>query len=575
MRIYEALIRGLETLELNAAFGGAGENSTGMMLALKHSKKIRGIITKNEQAASFMACGYAMFTGRLGVCFATAGPGAFNLISGMAVALTDSYPLLAVSGYSTVAFDGRGALNETSGRRNTPSSKLIFDGVTKKGPGGRPANFLVTDPDALPQVLEDALNIAFDGRPGPVHIAIAEEITDPQIKVATYRAPVITRKVRTPDPVRLDAAAELIATTIRQGKNLVVLAGYGAIRSGANNALLDFIERFEVPLITTMDGKGVVDEHHRLAIGVFADSGHKAAWKVFQEANVVLAIGNSFAEHATFGFRDDLFEGRKLVHVNIDGVDIDKFYRSDVAIVADARLAIESLSAAVDKRLGAVRAKSWEPPEFEEEGVLKLSPQLHPGQMVQAVSKHLPADAVVLADAGAHAAWAGYYLELDRGQNFRKPGGFAPMGIGTNGAIGAKVAQPERTVVALVGDGSYLMSGFELMTCVEHNIPVIWVIFNDSEFKLIKIYQIASFHETGLVEFQNPDYAAYARACGAAGHTVDTIEGFEAAFVAATKSGRPTLIDAHITRLALPHYSSNPKGLAAALWERVTGALPI
>ena len=180
MRVYEAIVAGLEAIGVDAVFGGAGENAAGMMLALDKSDIIRPVITKNEQAAAFMACGYAMFSNRLGVCFATAGPGAFNLVSGLCVALTDSYPLLAITGYSTVAWSGRGGLNETSGLNRTPDSRKIFQAVTK-------ADFLIEDLDEVAATLQRAIDIAFDGRPGPVHVAVAEDITDPSMKVTKLR----------------------------------------------------------------------------------------------------------------------------------------------------------------------------------------------------------------------------------------------------------------------------------------------------------------------------------------------------------------------------------------------------
>ena len=160
-------------------------------------------------------------------------------------------------------------------------------------------------------------------------------------------------------------------------------------------------------------------------------------------------------------------------------------------------------------------------------------------------------------------------MELEEGQNFRKAGEFGPMAGHVNGALGLKVAHPERTVVVGCGDGCYLLSGFELMTAVQYQIPVIWIIFNDEEFKLIKLYQLEAYHETGLVEFDNPDYAAYARACGADGYRVDTLEDFEEAFGAALASGRPTVIDAKITRWAVPHYSPSPDGVIAGLVETI------
>lgn len=163
MRVYEAIVKALEGIGVDAAFGGAGENAAPLMLALKHSTKIRSVITRHEQAASFMACGYAIYSGRLGVCFATAGPGAFNLFSGMAVAMSDSYPVLAISGFASLAWKGKGALNETSGVSRTPDSQVMFAATTKR-------SYLLQNPAATCDVVEEAVNLAFDGRPGPVHI---------------------------------------------------------------------------------------------------------------------------------------------------------------------------------------------------------------------------------------------------------------------------------------------------------------------------------------------------------------------------------------------------------------------
>lgn len=568
MRVYEAIVHALQEIGVDAMFGGAGENAAGLMLALDAAPDVRGIIAKNEQAAAFMACGYAMFTGRLGVCFATAGPGAFNLVSGLCVALTDSYPLLAVTGYSTVAWEGRGGLNETSGHARTPDSHRIFDAVCKTDPDtGRPANWLVTDAGDLMRVLERAVQVALEGRPGPVHIAIAEDITARGVTVPDVRPLAVAPAPVAPAADRIEAAADLLAATVAQGGRVAVLAGFGAVRAGAGAELRRFVERQQVPLVTTMDGKGVVDEEHRLAIGIFCDSGHKAAREVWEASDVVLAVGNSFAQHATFDFSDKLFAGKRLIHVNIDPVEIDKVYRADIGIVADARLAMAALNEAMEARLAPQPERDWRPEDYDRRFLIEFDKGLHPGRMVQAISRNLPPEGVVLTDAGAHAAWCGYYLEMRQGQNFRKPGTYGPMGIGVCGAIGVKVAEPSRPVVAAVGDGSYLMMGFELMTAVENDIPVVWVIFNDGEFKLIKLYQLSAFFAHGLTEFGNPDWVAYARACGAEGYLARDEDEFETALAAALAAGRPAIIDARITRLALPHYSPDPEGVLAAIWN--------
>jgi acetolactate synthase-1/2/3 large subunit len=562
MRVYEAIVRGLESIGVEAAFGGAGENAAGMMVALSNSKTIRPIMTRHEQAASFMACGYAMFTNRLGVCWATAGPGAFNLFSGLAVAMSDSYPMLAISGYASLDWRGKGSLNETSGTNRTPDSQAMFAATTKK-------SWLLSDIDDTIDVLEEAVNVAFEGRPGPVHIHVPENLTHRGVEVRNYRDPRVTVGPVLPDATDVERAAELLADAFAKDKKVVVLAGFGAIRSGAGAQVRALVERFQMPLLTTLDGKGIIGENHPLSVGVFCDSGHASAWKTFLEADVVLAIGNSLNQHATFGYRDDLFQDRKLVHINISEMEIDKVYKADAAIVSDARPAIEALHAALEAKVGQRAPARVHGRDYEARRIPHIVGKIHPGQLAQAIGRMLPPGGIVLADAGAHLAWMGYYIELEEGQNFRKPGSFGPMAGHVNGAIGVKLAHPDRAVVVGCGDGCYNLSGFELMTAVEHNIPVVWVIFNDGEFKLIKAYQLLAYGETALVEFPNPDYAAYARACGAAGYRVDTIEDFEAAYAEALVGNRPALIDARITRWAIPNYSSSPEGRLAGIFETI------
>ena len=567
MRVYEAIIKGLEGIGVDAAFGGAGENAASLLLALKHSSKIKPVIVRHEQAASFMACGYAIYSNRLGVCFATAGPGAFNLFSGLAAAMSDSYPVLAISGFASLEWTGKGALNETSGLSRTPDSQAMFAATTKR-------SYLLQDAAQTCNVLEEAVNLAFEGRPGPVHIHVPENLTYPGVSVDNYRDIRLEVRPVLPDPDQIAAAAGIITRALRQKQSVIALIGFGAIRSGAGSELRALVERFQIPFATTLDGKGIIPEDHPMALGVFADSGHAAAGKVFVEADVVLAVGNSFAQHATFNFRPDLFKGKTLIHVNISSAEIDKVYRADCGVASDAKLAIAALANELSRSVDSVAPVQVEKDRHISAPILNLQPgHVHPGQLAQSLSKLLPDDGIVLADAGAHLAWLGYYLQLSRGQHYHKPGSFGPMAWAVNGALGLKCAHPDRHVVVGCGDGGYLLSGFELLTAVKYDIPVIWIIFNDGEFKLIKIYQLATFHESGLVDFANPDYVAYAKACGAQGFRVESLSEFEAAFQAAIASGKPTLIDASITRLAIPHYSSNPAGLLAAIEERLAKRL--
>jgi acetolactate synthase-1/2/3 large subunit len=559
MRVYEAIVKGLEGLGVEAMFGGAGENDASLMIALKHSRKIRGIITRHEQAASFMACGYAMYTGKLGVCFATAGPGAFNLFSGLAVAMADSYPVLAISGYARREWRGKGGLNETSGAGRTPDSLKMFEACTKR-------SWLLGDIARTCDVLEEAVNVALEGRPGPVHITVPEDLTLPHLSAELRELRVQVRPV-TPDPAAVAEASGALARALADRKRILLLAGFGAVRSRAGDVVRRLVERYQIPVVTTLDGKGIIPERHPLAVGVFSDSGHSEAWKAFLDAEVVLAVGNSFAQHATFNFRPDLLEGKTLLHVNIDPAEIGKVYRTDHRVVGDARLALEALLAELARVAPPAAPRPVARHDHDADQPRSLDGKIHPARLAQAISRLLPENGVVLGDAGAHSAWLAYHLELQVGQHFRKPGGFGPMAFGVNGALGVKCAEPDRAVVVGCGDGGYLLSGFELLTAVQQKLPVVWMIFDDREFKLIKIFQVSAYGESGLVEFENPDYAGYARACGALGWRVETIEQFEQAFREALASGRPAVIDAVITRLALPHYSPTPHGTIAGIIE--------
>jgi acetolactate synthase I/II/III large subunit len=560
MKVYEAIVKALEALGVEAMFGGAGENDASLMIALKHSRKIKPIITRHEQAASFMACGYAMYTNRLGVCFATAGPGAFNLFSGLAVAMSDSYPILAISGFSSLERKGKGALNETSGESRTPDSLAMFEASAKRA-------FFLQDAARTCDVLEEAVNVAFERRPGPVHITIPEDVASGEVSDRDYHDVRLDVRPVHPEAGAVSEVANALVQAIREGKRALMLAGFGAIRSRAGDVVRRFVERYQIPLVTTLDGKGILPERHPLAVGVFADSGHAEAWRAFLEAEVILAVGNSFAQHATFDFRPDLLQGKTLFHVNIDRHEIDKVYRADRALVGDARPTLEALLAEMSRTLEPVPPRRVAKHDHDADRVVALDEKIHPARLVKAMSRLLPENAIVLGDAGAHSAWLGYHLELQVGQHFRKPGSFGPMAGHVNGAIGLKCALPDRPVVVGCGDGCYLLSGFELLTAIQYEIPVVWVIFNDGEFKLIKIFQVATFGESGLVEFDNPDYVRYAQACGALGYRVETEEEFERAFRDALASGRPAIIDAAITRLAIPHYSSSPKGVVAGFVE--------
>lgn len=535
MDVNQTIVKILEDVGVKHVFGGSGQVNASMLLALRDSKQIKTVIIRNEQAASFMACGYTMFNPKnLGVCFATGGPGAFNLFSGLAVALFDSLPVLAITGYTSMGQRGKGALNESTGLNRTPDSHKMFQATTKK-------SYIIERAEDTCDILEDALNTALGGRPGPVHIHIPKDITTAE--VPNFRPIKINIEPVRASESTLKSAAELLAESIRSGKKMLALIGYGCIRSEAKQELLELIDTFQIPFVQTMDAKGLLPENHPLCLGVFGTSGDEAANAYFKEAEVVLAMGNSFAQNATFAFNPDLYKGKKLIHINIDPVEINKVYPADVAVVSDVKPALQVINA----YLMAMHLTAQKPVLPEGRYYLNAphadDSHIFPGDLVRLLSQNLPEDAIVMGDAGSHMLWLSCYLQLNKNQRYQNPGSFGPMACHTNGCIGVKCANPDKLVIAGVGDGCYQMAGFELMTAVQYNIPVIWIIFNNSEFNIIKKFLLGMYGDQAYMQFDNPDYVKYAESCGAKGYRVEKLEEFLPALQDAIALNKPCLID--------------------------------
>ena len=537
MDVNQTIVKVLEDIGVDHVFGGSGQVNASMLLSLQTSEKIKTVIIQNEQAASFMAAGYAMFSKKLGVCFATGGPGAFNLFSGLAVAYSDSIPMLAITGYTSRAMRGKGALNESTGLSRTPDSQAMFAATTKK------SIILESGKDAIP-VLEELIYTAFEGRPGPVHLHIPKDITIAEVPY--YRKIDITLPKVSATDEQTEIFCKNFADNFSADKKPLLMVGYGCMRSEAKDVLEKLVNTWQIPFTSTMDAKGYLPEDNPLSLGIVGTSGDVGANEYFNEAKTVLAVGNSFAENATFAFNPKLFDGKKLFHINIDRHEIDKVYPADFRLVSDAKFALENLAdylakhsvAALPKNLAAVKKHHDEKlPEFS-------NGKMHPGFLTQLISKHLPENTIIMGDAGAHMLWLSAYLSLDKNQWYQNPGSFGPMASHVNGSIGVKCANPDKTVVCACGDGDYLMAGFELLTCVKNKIPVIYVIYNNSEFNVIKKFLLANFGKQAFMDITNPDYVKYAESCGAKGWQVRNAAEFEAAFSEALKLNQPCIIDA-------------------------------
>lgn len=543
MDVNQAVVRILEESgRVSHVFGSTGQVNASMLLSLRDSKKIKTVIVRNEQAASFMACGYTMFNpDNLGVCFATGGPGAFNLFSGMAVAYSDSLPVLAITGYASAPVRGKGCLNESSGLSRTPDSHKMFSATTKK-------SYIVEDASQICDIMEDAINTAFDGRPGPVHIHIPKNITT--APVPNFRSVNLNIKPCLPKPSAAKEFAARLLSAKERGENILALVGYGCIRAGAKDELMKLIDGMKIPFVTTMDAKGYLDENHPLSLGVFGTTGDPVAMDYFEKADVVLAMGNSFAENATLLFKPDLYDNKTLMHINIDPKEIHKVYPADFSMVSDAKAGLSAILQQIDS-LGGMKAgkepalaadkKKW----FDMPNVGNAK-KIHPADVARAISAVAPENAIIMGDAGSHMLWLSEYMKLGKNQRYQNPGSFGPMASHTNGCMGVKCANPDKVVISGSGDGCYLMAGFELLTAVQNNIPVVWVIFDNGEFNVIKKFLLNMFNDHAYMGFMNPDYVAYAKSCGAEGFRVEKAEDLEPTIKKAIELNKPVLVDVAI-----------------------------
>ena len=545
MDVNQCVVKILDSIGVDHVFGGSGQVNASMLLALKKSENIKTIIVKNEQAASFMACGYSMYSEKLGVCFATGGPGAFNLFSGMAVAYSDSLPVLAITGYTSYGIRGKGALNESTGLNRTPDSHQMFCATTKK-------SFIIENPDDTCDILEQAINIAFEGRPGPVHIHIPKDVTMAEVK--NYRPIKLDIKPVLPDKRSLEEITGVLKKALTAREKIVLLIGYGTIRSGAQDEVLKFINSFQIPFMTTMDAKGVISEDHPLSLGVFGTSGDPGAKKYFDEARIVIALGNSFAENATYSFKKDLYNNKLLIHVNIDKNEIDKVFKAEYGLVSDIKPAVSAITDMLSKEIVSPSHIKISRDKYYDKPIEYSGDKIHPADLVKSISDLLPENSIIMGDAGAHMLWLNCYLNLNKNQFYQNPGSFGPMASNVNGAIGVKCANPDKTVVCACGDGDYLMAGFELLTAVENNIPVVWVIFNNGEFNIIKKFLLNIFGEHAYMSFKNPNYELYAKACEALGYRVERLEQFGEVFKNALNSGRPAIIDVCVESEVYPPF---------------------
>jgi acetolactate synthase-1/2/3 large subunit len=538
----KALLQSLERQNVDVMFGILG-GAVLPIYDLLCKSKIRHILCRHEQGAAHAADGYARASGKAGVCMATSGPGATNLVTGIANAYMDSAPLIALTGQvptggaNTSYMIGRDAFQEAD-------IIGITTPITKH-------NFQLRTAAEIPKTVKTAFYIATTGRPGPVVIDLPKNVQTEVADIDFSNGVQIPgyRPTANPHPLQIRKAAEMLAEAERP----VILAGGGVITSNASPELLQVAELLLAPVATSFMGKGAFPEIHPLSLGSIGMHGNPVANKLLCEADVMLAVGTRFSDRAT-GKLDNFCAPTKKIHIDIDAAEIGKNVDVDVPIVGDAKKALQELYERLAKQLKKKKSSAWTKRVKETKEQLNppskgKSKDLKPKALLQELRKLLPENAIVTTEVGQNQMWAALYFNALKPRTFISSGGLGTMGFGFPASIGAKVACPDRPVVDIAGDGSFRMTEQELGTSVTEDIPVIVIVLNNSVLGMVAQWQRMFYKgryeavKLGSV----PDFVKLAEAYGALGLRARSIAEFSKAVKTALKSNVTTVIDVPIS----------------------------
>ena len=542
----QSLVKALEQTGVEVMFGIPG----GAILPAYdpiYDSKIRHILVRHEQGAGHAATGYAQVTGKVGVCIATSGPGATNLVTPLADAQMDSVPIVAITGQVPGPAIGTDAFQEADIRGVTMP-------ITKH-------NYLITNPDDIPNAIAEAFYIASTGRPGPVLVDIAKDALQMQtnfnypknVKLAGYNP------VSAPDKNLVNQAAQLIA----QSKKPVFYVGGGIIKANASAELMQLAQLVNAPVVTTLMARGAFPDSHPLHLGMPGMHGTVAAVTALQKADLLITLGARFDDRVT-GKLSSFATKAKVIHADIDPAEIGKNRHADVPLIGDLKLTLKALIPAVQTEFAKNKAdisawlnevNSWRqrfPLGFDEPADGSLSPQY----VIKRIGEVSGPDAIIAAGVGQHQMWASQFINYEKPRTWLNSGGLGTMGYAVPAAMGAKVGAPNQTVWAIDGDGCFQMTNQELVTCALNNIPIKVAVINNESLGMVRQWQTLFYNQrysnTDLHSKRVPDFKLLAEAMGCVGMRCEKKSDVDKTIAEAMAiNDRPVVVDFNVHRDAM------------------------
>ena len=496
----------------------------------KNQDRIRHIITAHEQGAAHAADGYARVTGKTGVVLATSGPGATNLITGIATAFMDSVPVVAITGNVSNNLIGLDSFQE-----------VYIAGITMPI---TKHNFVVRRVEDLADTIRLAFKIAKSGRPGPVLVDITKDVTSAECEFENKGI-----VEATPVPKVSDEEIAKVAELVNNAKKPAILFGGGVQTSGAQEELTELMHKAEIPGCHTLMAAGVLDCNDSLNLGLVGMHGSMSAGRMCADSDVLIAVGTRFSDRVATD-KNRFATKAAIIHIDIDAAEINKNIPCNLSVVGDVKDVLKKLLPLIKPtkhadwiaQIDKWRSKDYKPKDVE--GVLR------PHQIIGCVADNITEDDIVTTDVGQHQMWAAQYARRTKPRHFVTSGGLGTMGFGYGASIGAQVARPDCKVVMITGDGSFHMNMNEMCTAVTYNLPIVTVVVNNHVLGMVRQWQTQFYGKrySCTTLDRKTDYVKLAEAFGALGFRATTVEELDEALKKALASGRPCVIDAVIDR---------------------------
>ncbi|MDE7285075.1 MAG: biosynthetic-type acetolactate synthase large subunit [Lachnospiraceae bacterium] len=529
----EIVVECLKEQGVDTVFGYPGGTILNVYDALyQHSEEITHILTSHEQGAAHAADGYARATGKVGVCMATSGPGATNLVTGIATAYMDSVPMVAITCNVNLPLLGKDSFQEVDIAGVTMP-------ITKHG-------YIVKDVNILAETIRKAFAIARSGRPGPVLVDITKDVTAnkceyTKVNVSEQKSGIETVKVKTAKDT--GEAIETALKLIKESKKPFIYVGGGAVISGAYEEVREFADKVDAPVCDTLMGKGVFDGHDERYTGMIGMHGTKTSNYGVSECDLLIAMGARFSDRVV-GNPKKFAENAKVLHIDIDAAEIDKNIRTDVSIVGDLKEVLKKLNAKLDKQ----DHKEWlaHIMELKEKYPLNYdSSVLSCPYIIEELDRITKGQAIITTDVGQHQMWAAQYYKYSKPRTFLSSGGLGTMGYGLGACIGAKVGNPDKICVNIAGDGCFRMNMQELATASRYNIPIIQVVINNHVLGMVRQWQTLFYDKrySQTVLNDKVDFCKVAEGLGCEAIRVTKKEDVAPAIEKALSMNAPVLLD--------------------------------